>query len=56
MFTGIVTAIGTIESIEERGDLRVRITCPWDPATIDIGAAHEWFIGCPVVRVYKALP
>jgi len=39
MFTGIVTAIGTIESIEERGDLRVRITCPWDPATIDIGAS-----------------
>ncbi|MWV29076.1 riboflavin synthase [Aurantiacibacter rhizosphaerae] len=39
MFTGIVTAIGTIDSIEKRGDLRVRISCPLDPATIDIGAS-----------------
>lgn len=39
MFTGIVTAIGTITSVEERGDLRVRIACPYDPATIAIGAS-----------------
>lgn len=39
MFTGIVTAIGTIETIEKRGDLRVTISCPLDPATIDIGAS-----------------
>ena len=39
MFTGIVTAIGTIESVEQRGDLRVRISCPWDPARIAIGAS-----------------
>lgn len=39
MFTGIVTALGTIESIEQRGDLRVRIACPWDPAKIAIGAS-----------------
>jgi riboflavin synthase len=39
MFTGIVTAIGTIDSVEQRGDLRVKITCPWDPATIAIGAS-----------------
>jgi len=39
MFTGIVTAIGTIDSVEQRGDLRVRITCPWDPARITIGAS-----------------
>ncbi len=39
MFTGIVTAIGTIAQIEERGDLRVRIACPYDPATIAIGAS-----------------
>ena len=39
MFTGIVTAIGTIDSVEQRGDLRVRITCPWDPAKITIGAS-----------------
>lgn len=39
MFTGIVTAIGTIESVEQRGDLRVRIACPWDPEKIAIGAS-----------------
>jgi riboflavin synthase len=39
VFTGIVTAIGTIERVEQRGDLRVRVTCPWDPARIAIGAS-----------------
>ena len=39
MFTGIVTATGTIESVEQRGDLRVRIACPFDPAKIAIGAS-----------------
>lgn len=39
MFTGIVTAIGTIETIEQRGDVRVRIACPWDPERIAIGAS-----------------
>jgi riboflavin synthase len=39
MFTGIVTAIGTIASVEERGDRHVRIACPYDPATIAIGAS-----------------
>ncbi|MFN4039705.1 MAG: riboflavin synthase [Erythrobacter sp.] len=39
MFTGIVTAIGTITSAEQRGDLRARIAAPLDPARIDIGAS-----------------
>jgi len=39
MFTGIVTAIGTIESREERGDLRLRIACPFDPDRIAVGAS-----------------
>lgn len=39
MFTGIVTAIGTITKAEQRGDLRLRITAPLDPARIDIGAS-----------------
>ncbi|MEL6485529.1 MAG: riboflavin synthase [Pseudomonadota bacterium] len=39
MFTGIVTAIGTIANIEQRGDLRFRIKAPLDPARIDIGAS-----------------
>lgn len=39
MFTGIITAIGTIDTIEQKGDLRVRITCPFDPANMAIGAS-----------------
>ena len=39
MFTGIVTAIGTIESVEKRGDTRVVVACPFDPEAIDIGAS-----------------
>ena len=39
MFTGIVTAIGTVTRVEERGDLRLTIACPFDPATIAIGAS-----------------
>lgn len=39
MFTGIVTAIGTVERVEDRGDLRVIVSCPFDPAAIDIGAS-----------------
>jgi riboflavin synthase len=39
MFTGIVTAVGTIESVEQRGDLRVRVACPFDPGAIAIGAS-----------------
>lgn len=39
MFTGIVTAIGTIIQTDQRGDLRLRIKAPLDPARIDIGAS-----------------
>ncbi|AWW73703.1 riboflavin synthase [Erythrobacter sp. KY5] len=39
MFTGIVTAIGTIANVDQRGDLRLRINAPLDPARIDIGAS-----------------
>jgi riboflavin synthase len=39
MFTGIVTATGTIRSVERRGDTRVTIACPYDPAHIAIGAS-----------------
>lgn len=39
MFTGIVTAVGTVTSVEERGDLRARITCPYDPDSIAIGSS-----------------
>ena len=39
MFTGIVTAIGTVRSVEQRGDLRVVIGCDYDLHTVDIGAS-----------------
>ena len=39
MFTGIVTAIGTIAKVEQRGDLRLTIAAPLDPARIAIGAS-----------------
>ena len=39
MFTGIVTAIGTIDSVEQRGDAHVTVSCPFDPEAIDIGAS-----------------
>jgi len=39
MFTGIITAIGTIREARNTGDLHAVITCPWDPAGIAIGAS-----------------
>ncbi len=39
MFTGIVTAIGTVKSAQREADLRVVIACPFDPETIAIGAS-----------------
>ena len=39
MFTGIVTAIGTIREARQQGDLRLVIAAPFDPAGIAIGAS-----------------
>ena len=39
MFTGIVTDIGTVRRIEQRGDLRLEIQCGYDMATVDLGAS-----------------
>ena len=39
MFTGIVTDIGTLRSLERRGDLRARIATGYDTDSIDIGAS-----------------
>ena len=39
MFTGIVTAIGKITKVEQRGDMRLTIAAPLDPAKIEIGAS-----------------
>ena len=39
MFTGIVSAVGTVREARQQGDLRAVITCPYDPAHIAIGAS-----------------
>ena len=39
MFTGIITDVGTIESVEQRGDTRVVIRTAYDTASVDLGAS-----------------
>lgn len=39
MFTGIITDIGTIRSVEQRGDLRLTIGCGYDMAGVALGAS-----------------
>ena len=39
MFTGIITDVGTIESVEPRGDLRARIGTSYDMSGVAIGAS-----------------
>jgi riboflavin synthase len=39
MFTGIITDIGTIKSAEQRGDMRLVISCGYDMAGVDLGAS-----------------
>lgn len=39
MFTGIITDIGSVLSVEMRGDMRARIGCGYDMATVDTGAS-----------------
>jgi riboflavin synthase len=39
MFTGIITDVGTIESVETRGDTRVVIRTAFDTSTVDVGAS-----------------
>lgn len=39
MFTGIVSDIGSIRSVERRGDVRVVVDTAYDTATVDLGAS-----------------
>ena len=39
MFTGIITDIGTIEDVQQRGDLRLRMSCGYDLDAVDLGAS-----------------
>ena len=49
MFTGIITDIGTVIAVEERGDLHVRIACAYDTGSIDIGASIACSGACMTV-------
>ena len=39
MFTGIITDVGAIRSVERRGDTRVVVETAFDTATVDLGAS-----------------
>jgi len=39
MFTGIITDIGTVRSVEQRADLRLTIGCGFDMGSVDLGAS-----------------
>src|SRR4029453_3160774 len=39
MFTGIITDIGTVRKLEQKGDLRLTIGCGYDMAGVDLGAS-----------------
>ena len=39
MFTGIITDIGTVRSVEQRGDLRLLVGSSYDMDTVDLGAS-----------------
>ncbi|WP_242185527.1 riboflavin synthase [Sphingomonas sp. CARO-RG-8B-R24-01] len=39
MFTGIITDIGTIDRVEQRGDLRVIVATGYDMSGVDLGAS-----------------
>ena len=39
MFTGIVTALGTVREVHQGGDLHAVVACPFDPDGIAIGAS-----------------
>ena len=39
MFTGIITDIGRVATVEMRGDMRARIACGYDMTGVDLGAS-----------------
>jgi riboflavin synthase len=49
MFTGIITDIGTIRSVEQRGDLRIVIETAYDTSTIATGASITCSGACMTV-------
>jgi riboflavin synthase len=49
MFTGIITDMGTIDAVEHRGDLRVRVATAYDMTSVDIGASIACSGACMTV-------
>src|ERR1044072_8790273 len=49
MFTGIITDIGTVRSVEQRGDLRLVVGCGYDLSSIDLGASISCSGACLTV-------
>jgi riboflavin synthase len=39
MFTGIITDVGTVRSVEQRADLRLTIACGYDLSSVELGAS-----------------
>jgi riboflavin synthase len=39
LFTGIITDVGRVRAVEQRGDLRLTIGCGYDMAGVDLGAS-----------------
>lgn len=39
MFTGIITDVGQVESVDQRGDLHLRVASAYDMDSVDIGAS-----------------
>jgi riboflavin synthase len=49
MFTGIITDIGTVRSVEQKGDLKLTIGCGYDMASVDMGASISCSGACLTV-------
>ncbi len=54
MFTGIITDIGVIAELEQRGDLRARINTKYDHNGIDLGASIACS-GCCLTVIEKGI-
>ena len=49
MFTGIITDIGEVRSVEQKGDFRVEINTRYDTSEIDLGASISCSGACLTV-------
>lgn len=56
MFTGIVTDLGEVLQLEQKGDLRARIATGYDTARIDIGASIACEGVCLTVIALGSVP